>query len=355
MKSPERPALSLLLGDRIDAVVGRECNIYFEPLSLRCLTEDWELAVTCEVGHQMADRWTFVPEEAHVGRHAFALSYRDPYDGQVQSASCELHVHAEPSWSRPLEWLPIGDSITDAGGYVEALAADSRLVTLGTRSLRSNPEVRHEGYPGWKYGDFLKERVLAEGANFYEAATSPFLFPSDTGEQFDFGRYQETHLAGKEPDFITLFLGANDIALLNDDTLESGITTAVQHGVSILDEILRTTGHTAIGIVTPLTPGSQDAFGMNYGCLIPRWRYRRNQHALVRAIQSRLATYHDRLSVLPAHLWIDPLSGYPSRTERLNAHTDETRVVAINAVHPSGSGHRQVADGIFSWMAGRNA
>jgi len=358
MKSPDRHLPPPLLGNRIDTIVGLECNIYFEALSLRCLAEDWELTVTCELGRQMADRWTLLAEPSQKGKHAFSISYRDPHSGHLVSASCDLYVHETFAFTRPYSWLPIGDSITGAGGYVKALGEHARLhglevTPLGTRALHSDPTWKHEGYPGWRFVDFLQRRTALTGANFYDDTSSPFLFPTTTGGQFDFERYLREHLADREPDFLTLFLGVNDIALLNDDTLEDGIATSLRHAETLVEGILHATKNTVIGIVPPLTPGSQDAFGTNYGCLIPRWRYRKNQHAMVRAIQNLSRKWPSRVSVVPAYLSIDPQSGYPSREENIHAHSDQTRTIASNAVHPCEAGHRQIADAIFAWMAGR--
>jgi lysophospholipase L1-like esterase len=357
MKSPEDRSLSLLLGNRIDTVVGRETNIYFEALSPHALTEDWELTVTCDLGRQMRDRWTFVAEPDHVGHHEISISYRSPYNGRLSSSSCRLHVHELPTIDRPLCWLPIGDSITEAGGYIKAVAdlSDSSgrsITTLGSRTLRSDSAYRHEGFPGWKFSDFFHKRDSAH-ANFYESIASPFLFPHADESVFSFTQYLTKHSSCQDPDFITLFLGTNDIALLNEATQQKGIKESMHYAEAFLDEILQATSHAQIGILPPLTPGSQDAFGTNYGCLIPRWRYRKNQQALVQAIQVLFADKHERLSVIPAYLSIDSLPGYPSRTIQPCIHSEHTSTIATNAVHPSESGHRQIGDAIFSWMMSR--
>jgi lysophospholipase L1-like esterase len=135
--------------------------------------------------------------------------------------------------------------------------------------------------------------------------------------------------------------------------LEAGIANALKYAEVLVDSILAATSHAIVGIVPPLTPGRQDAFGLNYGCLIPRWRYRKNQHALAHAIRERFAARHERLDIVPAYLRIDPVSGYPERMEQVNGRAEGMKLTACNAVHPSESGHRQIADALLSWAAGR--
>lgn len=344
-----------MLGQRIDTVAGHACNVYFEGLLPQQPTEAWEVSLSCELGQQLADRWTFTPTTAQIGIHAFALRYRDPHTGKTFAAACELHVHSGEAGREEIRWLPIGDSITAAALYVEATAArglriGTAIKSLGTRFHGQNGITRNEGYPGWKFGDFLGVRGTLD-ANFREQVESAFCFAA--GPIFNFAKYQEVHLSGEEPDFITVFLGTNDIGLLDDATRGTEIARSIGHAETIIDSLVQNTSKTRIGVIPPLLPADQNAFGLNYGCLLPRWLYRKNQRAIAQALQEKFAEFHERVSVIPAHFQIDSLTGYPMRQERVNPHSDQTRTINTNAVHPSPVGHHQIADAILAWMAGR--
>ena len=287
--------LELMLGPRIDALVGFECNLYFEGLLPQQPSEDWEVTISCPLGQHLDERWSLRPEAEHIGVHPFSLRYRDPLSRDLIRAQCELHIHEAKLAGPDLRWLPIGDSITAAATYVEAtIARGPRLGTtircLGTRFNGHNGTIRHEGYPGWKFGDFHGERASLD-ANFREQIASAF---SLDGSHFNFGKYLETHLDGNEPDFITVFLGTNDIGLLNDETRALAIEKSIRHAETTIRTILDHTRATRIGVIPPLTPGDQNAFGINYGCLLPRWLYRKNQRAMVQALQAGFSRYHER-------------------------------------------------------------
>jgi lysophospholipase L1-like esterase len=358
-----KPSLDLIdsfaLPQSIDLVVGVESNLYFDALLPCPITEEWEPAISCELGSHRSDRWIRTPKISHLGRHPLTLSLRDPRDGQRRTFATCLHIHEKEIRSDLQRWLPIGDSITASGHYVEALLRRANqerdsLQSVGTRQAEGTSSVKHEGYPGWKYLDFLRKRPAVTGPNFREEIDPPFIFSSPPNEKLDFAAYRETHLAGQDPDFITIFLGANDVALLDDTALTEEIPKIVSHAEALINAILEGTTQSRVGLMPPLPPSaSQDAFGINYGCLIPRWRYRKNQHALLRALQDRFGDFSARLSIIPAFLQIDPVTGYPARDEPTNTHAGDNHPVACNSVHPSPSGHRQIADAIFAWMIGQ--
>ena len=358
-----KPSLDLIdsfaLPQIIDLVVGVECNLYFDALLSRPITEEWEPAISCALGSHRAGRWVLTPEISHLGQHPLTLSLRDPRDGQRQTLATCLHIHEKGIGSELQRWLPIGDSITASGHYVEALLQQANqerdsLQSVGTRRADGISSVRHEGYPGWKFLDFLRKRPAVHGPNFREEIAPPFIFSSTPNEKPDFAAYREAHLAGQDPDFITIFLGANDVALLDDAGLVEEIPKIVSHAEALINAILEGTSRSRVGLMPPLPPSAnQDAFGINYGCQIPRWRYRKNQHALLRALQDRFGDFSAHISIIPAFLHIDPVTGYPTQDEPINARTEITHSVASNAVHPSLTGHRQIADAIFMWMAGQ--
>jgi lysophospholipase L1-like esterase len=352
MNTPSR-ALSLMLGPSIETTVGLECNLYFEGLLPYFPTEQWELTITCELGRQLTDRWNLVPEADQIGRHPFTLRYRDPASGEVVSTSSEICVRAPGETRRHLRWLPIGDSITHALGYLKSTVARAPGFNLDLSAVgsRISGDIRHEGYPGWKVGHFFGE-YHDRDANFREQIASPFLFDGTT--EMDIPAYLRRHLDGKEPDLITVFLGTNDIGLLNDENRAAGIEISMAHARILIDSLLAATSASRIGLIGPLNPAGQDAFGINYGCLLNRSHYRKSQRAFVQALRERFMHHHSRISFIPAHAQIDSFTGYPSAIEPRNAHTEETHRVNTNAVHPSPCGHQQISNAILSWMIAKS-
>jgi len=349
--------LELMLGQRLDVVVGREYNLYFEGLLPCRSAEDWELTISSEIGGHFSNRWSVTPEKAQIGNHPLTIRYRDLYSQKQVSASCEVRVHDAHLGGSHFRWLPVGDSITHAALYVQATVANAAeigtvLKTQGTQCFGQDETIKHEGYPGWKFGDFLGPDFSTR-ANFQELTASAFSFENEPG--FAFKKYLDTHLKGEEPDFVTILLGANDIALLDDVTRLEGIHSSLRCAEILAERIIRHTRNTRLGFILPLAPSSQDAFGTNYGCRIPRWLYRKNQRALVQALRERFADFHDRVSCISAHFNIDPYFGYPLKKERANIHSDRLRLVNTNAMHPSRTGHRQIAESLLAWMIGQNA
>lgn len=351
MNPPSR-ALSLMLGSTIDATAGLECNLYFEGLLPYAPTEEWDLAITCEIGQHLSDRWSHLPQAKQAGCHPFTLSYRDPASGEMASASSEIHIHAPGQTSQHLRWLPIGDSITHALGYLEATVARAPRFNLDVTTVGSRVRgaIRHEGYPGWKIGHFFGQYDDRD-ANFREQIASPFLF--DGAPDMNIPAYLSQYLDGQEPDLITVFLGTNDIGLLDEKTRESGIEKSMAHARTLIDHLLASTSAAKIGLIAPLNPASQDAFGTNYGCLLPRSRYRKNQRAFVQTLRENFTGHDSRISFIPAHAQIDADSGYPSEILPRNVHTEQTLRVATNGVHPSPCGHQQISNAILSWMMAR--
>src|SRR6188508_525286 len=66
-------SVRLLLPPSIPAVVGTECNVYFDNAVLVPNPANYVFDSVCSKGRQQVERWTWTPAEADVGEHPFQL------------------------------------------------------------------------------------------------------------------------------------------------------------------------------------------------------------------------------------------------------------------------------------------
>ncbi|HRQ91124.1 MAG TPA: SGNH/GDSL hydrolase family protein, partial [Bacteroidia bacterium] len=326
--------------------------------------------VTCAKGAQQNERWTWTPKPDEVGDHAFRLELRDGRNAVIASASSVVRVHPKkPAGdpAKPVRLLIIGDSLTAASVYparvLELAKADGLALTLvGTRGPGAEEgkplgEVRHEGYGGWTAERFATHFTGKAHSGPAKECGSPFLY-QDEGEdkpRLDFARYWREFSEGQAPDFVTILLGCNDTFHATDENIEERIDLFVRHTETLLAQIRAAAPETRIGLLLPMPPAaSQDAFGANYGSGQTRWQYRRNQHRLVERMTETFSGREDQgIDLVPAHLNLDPVHGFPSATVAAHAHTEAEVIRQNNGVHPSAAGYRQIGDAVYAWLRGR--
>lgn len=362
----------LILPPVIHAFEDLETNVYFDNAFLLLDPRTVLPDVTCAKGSQQNERWTWTPKVDEAGDHAFRIELRDGSNAVVASASTVVRVHPKKPANapeRPLSLLVVGDSLTAASVYparvLELAKADGLALTLvGTRGPGAEEgkalgEVRHEGYGGWTAERFATHFTGKARGGPAKECGSPFLYQDDGDDKprLDFARYWREFNEGKAPDFVTILLGCNDTFHATDETIEERIDTVVRHLETLLAGIRATGPHTRIGLLLPMPPAaSQDAFGANYGSGQTRWQYRRNQHRLVeRMIETFSGREADGADLVPAHLSLDPVHGFPSATAAAHAHTEAETVRQNNGVHPSAAGYRQIGDAVYAWIRGAEA
>ena len=99
----------------------------------------------------------------------------------------------------------------------------------------------------------------------------------------------------------------------------------------------------AICITTP--PNARESgFEANYKGRYHRWGWKRIQHRLVERLQKhfgfqpkRSDSKSGRIYVVPTHLNLDPVAGYPEN----------------NGVHPNTLGYRQIGASLYCWLKWR--
>lgn len=361
--APEAPKMNLhlLLPPEIAAVPGRELNIYFDNLILVPKALDrFMFDVDCAKGTQQEERYTWVPKPEEVGVYPWSLKICDLEGNLLAEGSTKIHVYpGDAGAGQNLTLLIMGDSLTNANVYPTELydlcQADGnpKLTLLGTNiPNKERPEVRHEGYGGWRAESFVTMWGDDIWSKEGRRARSPFLF--EKGGKPDFKRYCDEQNGGQGPDFVTILLGCNDNFGAKDDNIEASIDNFEKNMEILIAEIHRVRADTKIGVISLMPPAAtQDAFGANYGCSQTRWQYRKNQQrVLERSFVKFTGREAENVFFVPAYVNLDTVNNYPIAKGPANSRSDQTVNRLCNGVHPAPSGYRQLADGLYCWLKG---
>jgi len=360
----------LLLPPVIHALDGLESSLYFDNACLLLNPASVAVDVTCAKGMQQNERWTWTPKPVETGDFPLSLEIRDGGNAVIARASSVVRVSSrkvDPVPDRPVTLLMIGDSLTAASiypGQVLALAKEDGLplTLIGTRGPgveegQAPGEVRHEGYGGWTAERFATHFTGKARGGPYRECGSPFLYKSDPENedekpQLDFARYCAELNGGVGPDFVTILLGCNDTFHATEETIEERIDSFQRHTETLLAMIHTASPETRVGLILPVPPtANQDAFGANYGSGQTRWQYCRNRHRLVERMTAAFSGRENAgLQLVPAHLNLDPVHGFPAVTVPVHSRTEVTTNRQNNGVHPSAEGYRQIGDAVYAWL-----
>jgi lysophospholipase L1-like esterase len=358
--------IRLVLPPTIDAVVGQEVNVYFENVALMLNADNYTFDVECGKGRQQQERWTFTPQPDDLGEHGFRLVVRDEQNRLLASGKSTARVvAADAGDGRQVSLLLIGDSLTHASVYPERLLTlaeklgGPQLTLIGSHGPGGAPgRVRHEGYGGWTAQRFATHYTGVARQGDYRQRGSPFLYPDAEGKpKLDFSAYCRDVNGGTPPDLVAIFLGPNDVFSLNDETIEAGIRTMIEHYDLLLGMVRTAAPQTRIGVMLPVPPAmSQDAFGANYSSGQTRWQYRRNQHRLVeRMIDHYGGREQDGIELVPTYVTLDCRRNYPVERQTASANDGVQRTRQNNGVHPDVAGYHQIGDSLFAWLKARMA
>lgn len=359
-------SLRFVMPASIPAVVGIECNLYFDNVVLVARPDSVLFDVVCAKGRQQAERWTWVPTEADVGSHSFELIARDDDNRRIASARCTIDVVASKRGEgQGQTMLMIGDSLTHASVYPQRVidqcekAGGPKLTLIGSHVPQTaSPAMRHEGYGGWTAKRFATHFAVTARTGEYAKRGSPFLYKTGTeSPKLDFAAYCRDVNEGRFPDVVSIFLGPNDIFSFDDETIDPGIDDILKHLDQLVTTIRVASPSTRIAVLLPVPPAaSQDAFGSNYASGQTRWQYRRNQHRLVERMLEHYAsnspdpTAVRRVHLVPTHVGLDCVHNYPTESVPANAATDIKITRQSNGVHPAASGYHQIGDTLFAWL-----
>lgn len=358
---PVRSSVRLLLPPAIPAVVGLECNVYFDNVVLVPNPVNFVFDAVCSKGRQQVERWTWTPTDADVGEHSLQIDVRDAENRVIASAKTTIRVvAANRGEGKSLSVLCVGDSLTHASVYTQRLLdlsdkpGNPKLSLIGSHWPGDKPGPnRHEGYGGWTGKRFATHFTETARTGNYAQRGSPFLYRGEDGKPaLDFTHYCRDVNDGKSPDVVTIFLGPNDIFSFNDDTIEGGIDDMLKHFDQLVDMLRKQSTSTKVAVLLPVPPAAtQDAFGSNYASSQTRWQYKRNQHRLVeRMLEKYAGRESDQVHVVPTYVSLDCVHNYPTESVPANATTETKITRQNNGVHPAASGYHQIGDMLFAWL-----
>lgn len=347
------------------AAPGVECNLYLDNLVLSVNPDNYAFDVDCPKGRQDRKRWHFIPTEKDVGDFALDVKVVDSANHVVASGRSWLHVAPPDAGAgTTLNLLILGDSLTDASVYPKTLhdllaaLGNPKASFLGTNwwhGKGGNLDVlAHEGYAGWTWGDFLSR--WEEGSPRPYRSKSKFLVDRGGKRELDFQAYCDKWLRGRKPDYITVFLGANEMFGASDAKLEENIDQQFANADKLIAEFKRVAPNVEIGLaLLPPPASSQDAFGANYGCGLTRWQYRQRQFRLVQRQLEKFGGGQGAISLIPVFTGLDCENNYPEQSGRLNLHNPKETMRQCNALHPAREGYEQIGDIFYSWLKYRLA
>lgn len=348
----------LALPKVVYGAVGVEANIYFQSVALVPPGKPLIFKVISPKGRQQAERWVFTPEDKDVGEFPLTIEVRDAEDRVVAKESTVVRVGSPRKLAgKEISYLAIGDSLTEASVYTAGLlklfatVEGQRFALLGTHHSGGPEGNLHEGYSGWKYEDFLSRFDPAADAAGGRKGSSPFVFDQGGKPVFDLPRYFREKNKGVLPTAVTIFLGTNDVFTATDQNRAAVVKGILGNAVKLVQAVRSAAPNAKIGIIAPLAPADQNAFGENYGTEFDYWTYRKNQAALLRGLMEQYAGREkEGVYFVPAYLGFDPEGDYPTATQPRNSRNAEPTTRQVNALHPAEPGYLHVADGIFSWM-----
>ena len=338
------------------AVPGVETNIYFDNLVLTVNSGNYVFDVNCPRGRNDAKRWRFIPADKDVGSYKWEVNVLNSKNEIVATGNTRIIVSSKDSGKdRNVSLLIIGDSLTNASVYPKELhelmtKSGINLTLIGSHAGggRKPDKIAHEGYGGWRWDTFCTQWTYKQGYR----AKSKFLVLKDDKPVLDFKAYVKKYAKGKNPDFVTIMLGTNDVFQAKENSIKQRIKTIFIFADKFIAEIKKNAPNTQIGLALTVPPAaSQDAFGSNYKCGQTRWQYRRNQFKLVKAMIKKYGNGKVKnISLIPAFVGIDCENNFPMRREPINGRDAKVIMRPSNGVHPAKSGYKQIADTFYCWL-----
>ena len=344
--------LQLTLPPVVYATPDVEMSIYHDNIVLTEKPESYRFEFRCPLGTNEARRWTVKPTNQDVGDHLIEVTVKDQAGQTLESGRLTLHISPRSAGEgKMLSLLIVGDSLTHASLYPNEIAkmlartGNPTWTLIGTHQpATALADVRHEGYGGWRWVDFLtKFDPKPAGVTAGPVArknTSPFVFPDSRQKPiFDLSHYFRENNNNQPPDIVTFLLGINDCFAANPESPDAKITEVLSNAEKLIAEFRKVAPKTllAIGLTTPPN-ARQSGFTANYQDKYSRWGWKRIQHRLVKRMLEQFSVREaDNIHLVPTELNLDPLDGYPVN----------------NGVHPNPLGYAQIGHSFYAWMKSR--
>lgn len=295
----------------------------------------WE----CEVGEILERKFSITATEDLIGDYPLCVTVCDA-KGTVLAKKCATLRIVEAK-QKEFSVLAIGDSLSANGALYTRLQEllGGQLICNGTRGYEG---FLTEARLGFSAADYLGETSydLEEGEAVHK-------FWNPEKQRFDWNYYKET--TGFSPDVVLLHLGTNGLL--------SGEENA-DHICRIAELIRKDDKNIPIYVVNTIYQSDQNGIGsmkMNNGSLMFPGQVKQERDLAVFQLMGKLTDEladEKKMYLVPAGISVDSAHVFAMEERKVNPYSEETELVAIDAVHPTAAGYYQIADTIYSTWCG---
>ncbi len=340
--------VQLFLPEEIYVASGVTIELYNNQISsLGEKISSYNVKWTCAVGKNMQRKFSITGTDDLVGEYPLIFTVFDDNGAQVVTASTILKVvPGLDEKDQSFSLLTLGDSLSCHTATYERLneLTDNRVIYMGTRGVGGSLTEARRGFSAANYlteTEYTYEEPHEDVHPFYNERT----------EGFDWEYYKRT--TGFDPDIVEVFLGTNG---LDVDPTENG-----DNIIQIVRNIHESDPKLPIYLVHTLYPADQNGIGswsnkQGYALYGDRYKYEEDQKVfnLMVYLEEQLSE-EENLYFVPAGICHDSANNFDTEEVLVNPHSEETEVVAVDAIHPGRAGYQQIADCLYSVICGTKA
>ena len=300
---------------------------------------EYNVVWDCEVGEMLERKFSITATEEMIGEYPLTVTVYDAAGNALAKKASTLSI--VEAKQRGFSILAIGDSLSANGALYAKLQEhlDNQMICNGTKGYEG---FLTEARLGFSAADYLSETgyYLDEGEEVHK------FWNPDSG-RFDWNYYKST--TGFHPDVVQIHLGTN--GLLSGEENAENICKMVEL-------IRKDDKDVPIYVVQTIYQSDQNGIGsmkMNNGSLMFPGQLKQERDLAVFDLMGML---DDKLSdmknvyLVPAGISMDSANAFVMEERPVNPYSEETEMVAVDAVHPAAAGYYQIADTIYSTWCG---
>ncbi len=369
--------------DRIYAVPGVECNVYYARLLDSYTPNRYLLEAVCGKGAAYSTCWSYVAKDDEAGTEfPLVLNAWDDECGLVASMTtrvCVAKAPSEAAKNRRITLALLSASSTNCRYQDRVLermrnAGWSGYTPVGSRSgysaekdgTKKDGEAPHDGYGGFSWGDFMtrysltveeidnvqseseREQLMRFGVKIPPGKEwrkallkSPLIRIVDGKKVVDIQAWFDKINGGKAPDYIVIALGGNRVWIQRPDSRQGEVENELVQARRLVSMLRAAAPETVIAITSGLGGSfDQDSWGKNYGAVQSCFVAHRSFIDYARTMKRFCEEQGDpKLVFVPMSQGLAPLEAYPRGRK------------SGNAMHANQLGGRQIGDTLFAWLA----
>ena len=295
----------------------------------------WE----CEVGEMLSRKFSITATDEMIGEYPLNVTVYDETGKALAKKESTLQIVDAKQWQFSI--LAIGDSLSANGALYAKMQENlgNQMICNGTRG--------YEGFLTEARLGFSASNYLTETGYYLEEGEEAHKFWNPEKQRFDWNYYKTT--TGFQPNVVLLHLGTN--GLLSGEENADNIC-------KIVELIRKDDKNIPIYVVQTIYQSDQNGIGsmkLNNGMLMFQGEMKMERDLAVFHLMGYL---DDKLSdeknvyLVPAGISMDSANAFVMEERPVNPYSEETELVAVDAVHPAPAGYYQIADTIYSTMCG---